>query len=143
MALPAVAGSPIVIQMRTALTIAVKRIYEPADPGDGTRFLVDRLWPRGVSKEKAALAAWLKPLSPSDGLRQRYHGETADSDDAWDAFRLDYFAELDAGGVDVAAALFTLDAAASAGPVTLLYAAKSEERNNAVALREWLSRRHP
>ncbi len=126
--------------MGTFLTIAVKRIHEPAGPGDGTRFLVDRLWPRGVSKEKAALAAWLKPLSPSDGLRKRFHGET-DSDEAWDAFRLDYFAELDAGGEEVKAALFTLNAAAQAGPVTLLYAAKNEERNNAVALREWLVRR--
>ena len=127
--------------MTKPLTIAVKRIHEPAGPGDGTRFLVDRLWPRGVSKEKAALAAWLKPLSPSDGLRKRFHGETVDSDEAWDEFRRDYFAELDAGGEEVAAALFTLDAAAQAAPVTLLYAAKSEERNNAVALREWLERR--
>lgn len=127
--------------MAPPLTIAVKRIHEPAGPGDGTRFLVDRLWPRGVSKEKAALAAWLKPLSPSDGLRKQFHGETADSVEAWDAFRLDYFAELDAGGEEVTAALFTLDAAVQAGPVTLLYAAKSEERNNAVALREWLERR--
>lgn len=123
------------------MTITVKRIHEPAEDTDGARFLVDRLWPRGVSKERAALAAWLKPLSPGDGLRKRYHGETADSDAAWDAFRRDYFAELDAGGAEVAAALFTLDAAATAGPVTLLYAAKSEERNNAVALREWLARR--
>jgi uncharacterized protein YeaO (DUF488 family) len=127
--------------MAKPLTIAVKRIHEPAGPDDGARFLVDRLWPRGVSKEKAALAAWLKPLSPSDGLRKRFHGETADSDGAWDEFRLDYFAELDAGGEEVKAALFALDAAGTAGPVTLLYAAKSEERNNAVALREWLERR--
>lgn len=127
--------------MGTALTIAVKRIHEPAGRGDGARFLVDRLWPRGVSKEKAALAAWLKPLSPSDGLRRRYHGATTDSDEAWDAFRLDYFAELDAGSEEVRAALFVLDAASQAGPVTLLYAAKSEERNNAIALREWLERR--
>lgn len=127
--------------MAKPLTIAVKRIHEPAGPDDGARFLVDRLWPRGVSKEKAALAAWLKPLSPSDGLRKRFHGETADSDGAWDEFRLDYFAELDAGGEEVKAALFTLEAARRAGPVTLLYAAKSEARNNAVALREWLERR--
>jgi uncharacterized protein YeaO (DUF488 family) len=127
--------------MTPPLTIAVKRIHEPAAPADGMRFLVDRLWPRGVSKEKAVLAAWLKPLSPSDDLRKRYHGETADSDAAWDAFRIDYFAELDAGGDDVKAALFTLDAAAGAGPVTLLYAAKSAERNNALALRERLERR--
>ena len=123
------------------MTIAVKRIHEPADATDGARFLVDRLWPRGVSKERAALAAWLKPLSPSDALRKIYHGETADSDAAWDAFRRDYFAELGAGGEEVKAALFVLDAAAEAGPVTLLYAAKSEERNNAVALCEWLVRR--
>ena len=141
MDLPANAGWPIVIQMASPLTIAVKRIHEPAGPGDGARFLVDRLWPRGVSKEKAALAAWLKPLSPSDALRKRYHGETADSDEAWDEFRLDYFAELDAGGEEVKVALFTLDTAGAAGPVTLLYAAKSEARNNAVALREWLERR--
>ena len=127
--------------MAPPLTIAVKRIHEPAGPGDGARFLVDRLWPRGVSKEKAKLAAWLKPLSPSDALRKRYHGETAESDDAWDAFRLDYFAELDAGSEEVRAALFVLDSAAAAGPVTLLYAAKSAERNNALALREWLARR--
>ena len=127
--------------MTPPLTIAVKRIYEPAGPEGGARFLVDRLWPRGVSKEKAALAAWLKPLSPSDALRKRFHGETAASDEAWDTFRCDYFAELAAGGEAVKAALFTLDAAARAGPVTLLYAAKNEERNNAVALREWLERR--
>ena len=139
--MPAAAGSPIVLQMEQPVTIAVKRIHDAAEAGDGARFLVDRLWPRGVSKEKAALAAWLKPLSPSDGLRRRYHGETADSDEAWDAFRLDYFAELDAGGEEMKAALFTLDAAADAGPVTLLYAAKSAERNNALALREWLERR--
>lgn len=123
------------------MTIRAKRIHEPVGDADGARFLVDRLWPRGVSKERAALAAWLKPLSPSDALRKRYHGETVDSDAAWDAFRLDYFAELGAGGEAVKAALFTLDAAATAGPVTLLYAAKDEGRNNAVALVEWLARR--
>ncbi|WP_168453753.1 DUF488 domain-containing protein [Sphingopyxis microcysteis] len=127
--------------MGTPLTIAVKRIHAPVGPGDGARFLVDRLWPRGVSKDKAALAAWLKPLSPSDALRKRYHGETAASDAAWDAFRLDYFAELDASGEAMRAALFVLDAAVAAGPVTLLYAAKSVERNNAVALRDWLRQR--
>lgn len=127
--------------MGTALTIAVKRIHEPVGPGDGARFLVDRLWPRGVSKEKAALAAWLKPLAPSDALRKRYHGETAESDMAWHAFRRDYFAELDMGGEDMRAALFVLDAATDAGPVTLLYAAKSAERNNAAALKQWLERR--
>lgn len=124
--------------MTGPLTIAVKRIHDAAAESDGARFLVDRLWPRGVSKEKAALTAWLKPLSPSDGLRKAYHGATAESDEAWDAFRTDYFAELDAGGDEVRAALALLDAVGSA---TLLYAAKDPERNNAVALREWLGRR--
>jgi uncharacterized protein YeaO (DUF488 family) len=127
--------------MTGSLTIAVKRIYDVAAESDGARFLVDRLWPRGVSKEKAALTAWLKPLSPSDALRKAYHGATAGSDEAWDAFRTDYFAELDKGGAEVKAALFVLGSAAKAGPVTLLHAAKSAERNNALALREWLDLR--
>lgn len=139
--MPVTTGSLIVLQMAKALTIAVKRIHDAAGTGDGARFLVDRLWPRGVSKERASLAAWLKPLSPSDALRKRYHGKAAVSDEAWDAFRLDYFAELDVGGEEVGASLFVLDSAADAGPVTLLYAAKNEARNNAVALREWLERR--
>ena len=121
--------------MTGGLTIAVKRIHDPVAASDGARFLVDRLWPRGVSKEKAALTAWLKPLSPSDGLRKTYHGATAGSDDVWHAFRTDYFAELDVGGEEVATALAILDAA---GRATLLYAAKYPERNNAVALRDWL-----
>lgn len=124
--------------MTGPLTIAVKRVHDAAAESDGARFLVDRLWPRGVSKEKAALTDWLKPLSPSDALRKIYHGATTESDEAWDAFRTDYFAELDARGAEVATALATLDAA---GPATLLYAAKNPDRNNAVALREWLERR--
>ena len=122
-------------------TIAVKRIYGAPEKTDGARFLVDRLWPRGVSKEKAALTAWLKILSPTDAMREEFHHATAHSDAAWSAFRKEYFAELDAGGDEIAAALAELDAAAKAGPVTLLYAAKDEQRNNAVALREWLERR--
>ncbi|HMN53128.1 MAG TPA: DUF488 family protein [Sphingopyxis sp.] len=126
--------------MAKGLTIAVKRIYEPPEKADGARFLVDRLWPRGVSKEKAALTAWLKILSPTDAMREEFHHAAPHSDAAWAAFRKEYFAELDAGGDEIAAALAELDAAAKAGPVTLLYAAKDEERNNAVALREWLGR---
>jgi uncharacterized protein YeaO (DUF488 family) len=74
-------------------------------------------------------------------MREEFHHATAHSDAAWAAFRKEYFAELDAGGDEIAAALAELDAAAKAGPVTLLYAAKDEERNNAVALREWLEKR--
>src|SRR3546814_10341057 len=60
--------------------------------------IFDRLWPRGVSKDKAALTAWLKPLSPSDAMREEFHHATANSDAAWSAFRKEYFAALDAGG---------------------------------------------
>ena len=119
--------------------IAVKRIYGPPAPGDGTRILVDRLWPRGISKDKAAIDHWLKALAPSDALRKRFHGETAGSDEAWDAFREAYAAELAAPDEAMREALATLDAARGRGPVTLLYAAKDEDRNNAIALREWLA----
>lgn len=125
--------------MAAAQNIVVKRIYEPADAGDGARFLVDRLWPRGVSKDKAALTAWLKALAPSSALRVHFHDEGgAAADGAWNAFRRDYFAELDAGGADVAAALDQLRAVK--GRATLLYGAKDPERNNATALLEWLRR---
>ena len=129
--------------MAAAQTIAVKRIYEPADAGDGARFLVDRLWPRGVSKDKAELTAWLKDLSPSSALRIHFHEAEAEggpkaADAAWDAFRHAYFAELDAGGPDIAAALAELRAVK--GRVTLLYGARDEARNNATALLEWLGR---
>lgn len=123
--------------------IVVKRIYEPADAGDGARFLVDRLWPRGVSKDKAELTAWLKALSPSSDLRIHFHeaeaaGGPKAAEDAWVAFRRAYFAELDAGGPDIAAALEQLRAVK--GRVTLLYGARDEARNNATALLEWLER---
>ena len=129
--------------MAAARNIAVKRIYDPADAGDGARFLVDRLWPRGVSKDKAELTAWLKALSPSSDLRIHFHeaeaaGDPKAADAAWDAFRRGYFAELDAGGADIAAALEQLRAVK--GRVTLLYGARDEARNNATALLEWLGR---
>lgn len=123
-------------------TLRIKRIHEPVEPDDGARFLVDRLWPRGVSKEKAALTGWLRVLSPSDMLRKLYHGETGDSDAAWDAFRKAYADELEIGGPDIARALAALDAARASGPVTLLYAAKNEARNNAVALKAWIEALH-
>lgn len=121
--------------------IAVKRIYDPPARGDGARLLVDRLWPRGVSKDKAAIDHWLKALAPSDALRKRFHGETAGSDEAWDAFREAYASELAAPDEAMCEALATLDAARERGPITLLYAAKDEDRNNAVALRQWLEAR--
>ncbi|MFM5923973.1 MAG: DUF488 domain-containing protein [Novosphingobium sp.] len=124
------------------MTLRLKRIYESPAADDGARFLVDRLWPRGVSKERAALTAWLKVLAPSDDLRREFH-QASESDSAWQAFQAAYFAELGASGPGTQAALRELDSAVSAGPVTLLFGAHNQQRNNAVALAEWLARRKP
>ena len=110
----------------------VKRIYEPPAEDDGYRVLVDRLWPRGVSKDKARIDEWLKDVSPSDALRRATH---ANPDD-WDGFATAYAAELKAE--PAASAVRRLKERLAAGPVTLLYAAKNEDRNNAVALAKLL-----
>jgi uncharacterized protein YeaO (DUF488 family) len=110
----------------------VKRIYETPTSEDGTRVLVDHLWPRGIAKDKARIDLWLKEIAPSDKLRKRFHGNPA----AWDEFREAYDAELKAAAAQ-AAARDLLERLRS-GPVTLLYAARDESRNNAVALMMWL-----
>jgi uncharacterized protein YeaO (DUF488 family) len=112
--------------------IKTKRAYEPSAPDDGPRYLVDRLWPRGVKKEALELAGWLKEISPSDDLRREFHHEP----EKWDEFRRGYFAELDARRDD----LQPIRDAAQHGDVTLVYAARDEEHNNAVALKEYLER---
>ncbi len=113
---------------------ALKRVYEPADAGDGTRILVDRLWPRGLAKDKARIDLWLKDIAPSHALRKRFH----DKPDAWDAFCTAYFTELQDTAAQIAVRDL-LDRLRKA-PATLLYAAHDEHRNNAVALRMWLQR---
>ncbi|WP_304169919.1 DUF488 domain-containing protein [Phenylobacterium aquaticum] len=110
----------------------LKRAYDPPSPEDGTRILVDRLWPRGVTKAGARLEAWLKNLSPSDDLRKRVHAGQID----WPSFLAAYASELQAPLA--AEAVAELRAAIAAGPVTLVYAAKDPARNNAVALVEIL-----
>ncbi|HLP66997.1 MAG TPA: DUF488 domain-containing protein [Rhizobium sp.] len=112
--------------------IMLKRVYEPAAETDGTRILVDRLWPRGMAKEKAGVDLWLKDIAPSDALRKRFHGKPQD----WEEFRTAYFAELKAPAAGAAADI--LRRHLDEGPVTLLYAARDEVHNNAVALRDWL-----
>src|SRR4030095_6867433 len=113
---------------------ALKRVYEPASASDGVRILVDRLWPRGIAKNKARFALWLKELAPSHALRKRFHGKPED----WEEFRASYAAELAAAPAE---AIAELRRRLRAGPVTLLYAARDERHNNAVALKEWLERR--
>lgn len=111
----------------------VKRVYAAASPEDGLRILVDRLWPRGIAKDKAKIDLWLRDLSPSDALRKRFHGHPEE----WAAFRVAYARELEAPAAQAAVA--ELRAKLHQGPVTLLYAARDEEKNNAVALRDWLA----
>lgn len=112
----------------------VKRIYEPAAADDGYRVLVDRLWPRGVSKQKAHIDAWLKEIAPSDALRKQFHGQT----DTWKEFVAAYARELKAEPAKSVVA--ELCERAKHEPVTLLYAARDENHNNAVALKDWLER---
>lgn len=118
-------------------TCAVKRVHEEPAPEDGYRVLVDRLWPRGISKEKARLDLWLKDVAPSDELRRRFHGDA----ESWEEFVEAYARELEREPARSAAA--RLRELAEDGPVTLLFASKNERRNNAVALREWLMGTEP
>jgi uncharacterized protein YeaO (DUF488 family) len=114
----------------------VKRIYEPASADDGFRVLVDRLWPRGVSKQKAHIGAWLKEIAPSDALRKQFHGQV----ETWKEFVAAYARELEEEPAKSAAA--ELRKKAKHERVTLLYAARDENHNNAVALKDWLERSH-
>jgi uncharacterized protein YeaO (DUF488 family) len=113
--------------------IRIKRIYEKAARNDGARVLVDRIWPRGVSKEKAALTLWLKEIAPSNELRHWYNHKP----ERWDEFRKRYFAELESRGEELA----QLRELIGKGPVTLLFGSREPEINNATALAEYLSRR--
>jgi uncharacterized protein YeaO (DUF488 family) len=112
------------------MSIAVKRVYETPAKSDGYRVLVDRLWPRGLKKEDAALNAWSKELAPSSTLRKWFGHDPA----RWEAFRHRYASELDA----VAEFWRPLLAQAARHHVTLLYGAHDEEHNNAVALKCYL-----
>ena len=116
------------------MKLAVKRVYDPPAAGDGMRILVDRLWPRGLAKDKAAIDLWLRDLAPSTALRKRFHGRPED----WSAFRTAYAEELETP--EAAAAIAALGRHLKAQTVTLLYAARDEAHNNAVALKLWLER---
>ncbi len=112
--------------------VNLKRVYEPAARSDGSRFLVERLWPRGVSKEAAQLDGWLKEVAPSDALRKWYGHDP----EKWEKFRQRYFMELSKAPERLA----PLREAARRGPVTLVFAAKDPELSNARVLREFLER---
>jgi uncharacterized protein YeaO (DUF488 family) len=115
------------------MTVAIKRVYEPASRTDGTRVLVDRLWPRGLTKVKAAVDEWLRDLAPSDELRRWYHARP----DHWQDFRKKYLKELTLPEAeDSLLQLYQL--ARKRKRVTLLFGSKNETSNNAVVLKELL-----
>lgn len=115
------------------MRIRTRRIYDPPARGDGRRILIDRLWPRGLSKEDARLDFWAKQVAPSSALR-RWYGHDPKK---WETFRRRYFAELDANPEGLAA----LRAALGRGTNTLLFGSREERLNNATALKEYLERR--
>lgn len=115
--------------------IYVKRVYEPAEPEDGYRVLVDRLWPRGVSKAKAGLDDWAKAIAPSTELR-RWYGHDPDK---WEEFQVRYERELQTP--EAQATLDQLAERASEGAVTLLYSSRAEDINNATVLQRLLEAR--
>jgi uncharacterized protein YeaO (DUF488 family) len=115
------------------MPVSVKRIYEKPSRSDGTRVLVDRLWPRGVSKARAAIDAWLRGLAPSDALRQWFHARPG----AWATFRKRYLKELaDPQAIGALDQLYRL--ARRRKRLTLLFASKNEQHNNAVVLKNLL-----
>ncbi|WP_119387731.1 DUF488 domain-containing protein [Taklimakanibacter lacteus] len=111
-------------------TIQIKRIYDEPAASDGMRILVDRLWPRGISKERALIDLWAKEIAPSTELRQWFHRDTSQ----WGEFRKRYLAELR----QHEAMLAELKARIARRRATLLYAAADAERNHALVLRDVL-----
>lgn len=112
------------------MSISIKRAYQPPSPADGQRFLVDRLWPRGLSREQLQLDGWLRELAPSTRLRQAFHNTEL----GWEEFCQQYREEL-AAHPDRLRELASL---AGQGPLTLVYASRDTSRNHAVVLRDYL-----
>lgn len=112
--------------------IRVKRVYDAPDNGDGVRILVDRIWPRGLSKQRAGVDRWLQDLAPSHELRKWFGHDP----ERWAGFKKQYHRELR----EHTKALEEIRAQAREGVVTLLFAARDVEHNNAAALREYLDK---
>jgi uncharacterized protein YeaO (DUF488 family) len=110
--------------------IKLKRAYDPVSPTDGTRLLVERLWPRGLSKEKLKLDGWIREVAPTTELRKWFGHDPA----KWRQFRIRYFRELDSQPQSWRSIVSLV----RRGTVTLVYSSHDEEHNNAVALREYL-----
>lgn len=115
------------------MEIRTKRVYEPIDPQDGFRILVDRVWPRGMTKAKVRADLWLKELAPSTSLRKWFGHDRS----KWETFKSRYFVELDAKPEDIEKCF---DKRVQ-GRLTLLFSARDVECNQAIALREYLQSR--
>jgi uncharacterized protein YeaO (DUF488 family) len=115
------------------MKIQMKRVYDEPSEADGQRILIDRLWPRGLSKAKARVDLWLKAVAPSTPLRQRFGHDP----EKWEEFKQRYTDELDQNSEAVA----QLRALLAQGTVTLLYGAKDKEHNDAVVLQEYVEKR--
>lgn len=119
--------------MRQRSVIKLKRVYDPVSHRDGRRFLVERLWPRGIAKAKLKPDAWLKEAAPSSALRKWFGHDPH----RWSAFRQRYYRELNARPDT----WMPIISAARHGKVTLLYSSHDTNHNNAVALQQYLQRR--
>ncbi len=117
--------------MSASAHIQTKRVYDPTEGTDGTRVLVDRMWPRGIRKQDAHIDLWLKEIAPSTALRQWFGHDPR----RWTEFKRRYFHELGAN----ADAVRRLQALTDSGDVTLIYSARDEDHNQARALAEYLS----
>jgi uncharacterized protein YeaO (DUF488 family) len=115
------------------MKVQIKRVYDEPSAADGTRILIDRLWPRGVSKAQAQVDLWLKAIAPSTPLRQWFGHDPG----KWEEFKTRYKAELDHNSEAVA----HLKAYMAKGTVTLVYGAKDQEHNDAVVLQEYVEKR--
>ena len=115
--------------------VKLKRAYESPSEDDGNRYLVDRLWPRGIAKEDAQLSDWLKDVAPSEGLRKWFGHDPQ----RWGEFKRRYKLELHAAAKEKI--LMDLAQSAKAGDITLVFAAKDPEHNNAVVIKEILERK--
>ncbi|MEI2298556.1 DUF488 domain-containing protein [Ensifer sp. MJa1] len=112
------------------MQLKTKRVYEPKADGDGMRILVDRLWPRGLTKADAAVDLWLKEIAPTTELRRWFHA----GEGGWEEFRARYLAELDGNP----AAVEQLRQRLEEGPVTLLFSVKDETQNHAELLKSYM-----
>ena len=111
----------------------VKRAYRPPEPDDGVRYLVDRVWPRGLTKNALSVADWVREVAPSDALRQWFGHDPS----KWEEFKRRYFSELE----DNPGTWQALLEAGRKGTVTLVFSARDEEHNQAVALKEFLDQK--